>query len=51
FRADAITADVIDHIFVTRHFSADRWAVLTDTYKGRFPSDHFPVTVVLTPGR
>lgn len=47
FRHDAVQDDVIDHIFVTRHFSADRWAVLTDTYRGRFPSDHFPVTVVL----
>jgi endonuclease/exonuclease/phosphatase family metal-dependent hydrolase len=47
FRHDAVQADVIDHIFVTRHFTADRWAVLTDTYRGRFPSDHFPVTAVL----
>lgn len=47
FRHDAVQSDVIDHIFVTRHFTADGWAVLTDTYHGRFPSDHFPVTAVL----
>ncbi|WP_285007993.1 endonuclease/exonuclease/phosphatase family protein [Pedobacter faecalis] len=35
--------DVIDHIFVTRHFQAQRWGVLTDTYYGKFVSDHFPV--------
>ena len=37
------TGDVIDHIFVTRHFSVKRWGVLTDSYHGKFPSDHFPV--------
>jgi len=51
FRHDAVQADVIDHILVTRHFKADRWAVLTDTYRGRFPSDHFPVTALLSMGR
>lgn len=34
---------VIDHIFMTQHFTADRWGILTDTYFGKFPSDHFPV--------
>jgi len=34
---------VIDHIFMSRHFSASRWGILTDTYFGKFPSDHFPV--------
>lgn len=47
FRADEVQAEVIDHIFVTRHFEVDRWALLTDTYRGRFPSDHFPVTADL----
>lgn len=39
---------VIDHIFVTRHFKVEKWGALTDTYNGRFPSDHFPVMAVLT---
>lgn len=43
FRTDAVGKDVIDHIFVTRHFKIGAWAILTDTYFGKFPSDHFPV--------
>jgi len=35
--------DIIDHIFVTSHFTATRWGVLTDSYHGKYPSDHFPV--------
>ncbi|MFZ9588545.1 MAG: endonuclease/exonuclease/phosphatase family protein [Chitinophagaceae bacterium] len=45
FNANEVRKDVIDHIFVSKHFKADRWAVLTDTYFGKFPSDHFPVAV------
>lgn len=37
------TGDIIDHIFISKHFLADKWGILTDTYKGKFPSDHFPV--------
>jgi endonuclease/exonuclease/phosphatase family metal-dependent hydrolase len=33
----------IDHIFVTRDFSVIRYGILTNTYNGRCPSDHFPV--------
>ncbi len=42
-------SEIIDHVFLTKHFTAQRWGVLTDTYQGKFPSDHFPilVTVVL----
>ncbi len=36
---------VIDHIFLTRQFQTHKWAILTDTYYGRYPSDHFPVMV------
>jgi endonuclease/exonuclease/phosphatase family metal-dependent hydrolase len=35
--------DVIDHIFTTKHFSVERYGILTDTYHSKFPSDHFPV--------
>jgi endonuclease/exonuclease/phosphatase family metal-dependent hydrolase len=35
--------DIIDHIFITKHFTASKWGILTDTYHGKFPSDHFPV--------
>ncbi len=34
---------VIDHVFVTKNFKANRWGILTDTYHGKYPSDHFPV--------
>ena len=36
-------SDIIDHIFISSHFNAKRWGVLTDSYSGKFPSDHFPV--------
>lgn len=33
----------IDHIFITKPFKVKKYGVLTDTYIGKFPSDHFPV--------
>jgi endonuclease/exonuclease/phosphatase family metal-dependent hydrolase len=39
------TNRIIDHIFVSKHFSVDQWGILTDTYHGKFPSDHFPIMV------
>ena len=39
--------DIIDHIFVTDQFKVIKWGLLTDTYHGKFPSDHFPVMVEL----
>ena len=38
---------VIDHVFVSDHFETMRWGILTDTYHGKFPSDHFPVVADL----
>lgn len=38
---------IIDHVFVSKHFEAAKWGILTDTFHGRFPSDHFPVVVDL----
>lgn len=39
-----VTGDeIIDHIFTTRHFKVNRWGILSDTYHGKYPSDHFPV--------
>ena len=37
------TTEIIDHIFVTDHFLVSRWGILTDSYLGKYPSDHFPV--------
>lgn len=39
--------DVIDHIFITKHFIPTKWGILTDTYFGKYPSDHFPVITYL----
>ena len=38
---------IIDHIFITAPFKAQSWGVLTDTYYGKFPSDHFPILSVV----
>lgn len=38
---------IIDHVFVTKQFETLKWGILTDTYHGKFPSDHFPVMVKL----
>lgn len=40
--------EIIDHVFVTKSFTASRWGVLTDTYRGKFMSDHFPILVDVT---
>ena len=37
----------IDHIFVSPHFDVQRYGILTDSYQAKFPSDHFPVLVVV----
>lgn len=33
----------IDHIFLSDGFEVSRYGILTNTYNGRYPSDHFPV--------
>ncbi len=38
---------VIDHIFATKQFTTIKWGILTDTYFGKYPSDHFPVMAVV----
>lgn len=47
FGRDLDAEGVIDHIFITPQFTASKWGILTDTYQGKFPSDHFPVMTVL----
>jgi endonuclease/exonuclease/phosphatase family metal-dependent hydrolase len=39
--------DVIDHIFISKHFISTKWGIITDTYLGKYPSDHFPVVSYL----
>ena len=38
----------IDHIFISKPFKVLKYGVLTDTYLGRYPSDHFPVAATLS---
>lgn len=40
--------DIIDHIFTSGDFIVHKWGILTDTYQGKFPSDHFPVVTKLS---
>ncbi|MDR7273036.1 endonuclease/exonuclease/phosphatase family metal-dependent hydrolase [Pelomonas saccharophila] len=49
FRIDAPLAeqDRIDHIFHTPGIEVLKWAALTDSRQGRFPSDHLPVQAVV----
>lgn len=48
FRVDKTSHDRrIDHIFVSEGITVNRYGILTGSYKGHFPSDHFPVVVVL----
>lgn len=47
FQPASIKPDVIDHIFITPGFLVDRYGILTDTYNGKFPSDHFPILTTL----
>ena len=50
FKIDAAAADRIDYIFVTPGVRIQKYGVLTDSARGHFPSDHFPlVTRVLLP--
>lgn len=46
FRTPRGTA-VIDHIFMSKQFKAQKWGILTDSYFGKYPSDHFPVMAVI----
>lgn len=49
FKLDAPLLDRIDYIFVSKDSEVLTYAVLTDSVRGHYPSDHFPVlaTVVL----
>jgi len=42
------TLDRIDHVFLSKAFIARRYGVLTNSFMGHFPSDHFPVMVVIS---
>jgi len=47
FQSNNPSNDIIDHIFLSKHFRATRYGILTDTYHGKYPSDHYPVLTEL----
>jgi endonuclease/exonuclease/phosphatase family metal-dependent hydrolase len=47
FGASLERTEIIDHIFVTAPFKAKKWGILTDSYHGKFPSDHYPILAVI----
>lgn len=51
FNVNSKAEQRIDHIFVTSAFDVKRYGILTNSYRGRFPSDHFPVMVELSAGK
>lgn len=48
FNTELETDKRIDHIFLIGDFDILKYGVLTDTYHGHFPSDHFPVMAKLS---
>ena len=43
FKLDAPLLERIDYIFVSAGYQVLTYAVLTDSWRGHYPSDHFPV--------
>lgn len=47
FGSNVESDEIIDHIFISKQFTVLKWGILTDTYHGKYPSDHFPVMAEL----
>jgi endonuclease/exonuclease/phosphatase family metal-dependent hydrolase len=47
FKVESKGDQRIDHIFVTKNFNVKRYAILTNTFNGRLPSDHYPVVAIM----
>lgn len=47
FKIDSDAPAPIDHLFVSDRFSVESYAVVTQHWGGRLPSDHYPVVVDL----
>lgn len=41
----------IDHMFVSKQFTVNRYAILTNSFNGQYPSDHFPVVANISFGK
>ncbi|GAB3935178.1 endonuclease/exonuclease/phosphatase family protein [Mucilaginibacter myungsuensis] len=52
FKVEGAKGDArIDHIFVSKQFKVNRYGILTHSFGGRVPSDHYPVVVNLSVGK
>jgi len=40
--------DKIDFIFTSKEFEVTRSTIIRKNYNGKFPSDHFPVTAIIS---
>jgi endonuclease/exonuclease/phosphatase family metal-dependent hydrolase len=47
FTSKETSSDPIDHIFVRNGIRVLKHATLSETWEGRFSSDHFPILAVL----
>jgi len=47
FKFDEPVTKLIDYIFVSNDFEVLKYAVLTDSKDGRYPSDHLPVAAII----
>ena len=47
FGHNVSSKEIIDHIFLSNGLAVNKYGILTDTYHGKYPSDHYPVMVVL----
>lgn len=48
FGSNVLSDDVIDYIFISNDLRASKFGMLTDTYHGKYPSDHFPIMAVIS---
>lgn len=48
FKFQEVPKGWIDYVFVSKKISVQKYAVITDSYDKKYPSDHFPVLVNLT---
>lgn len=42
------SGEKIDFIFISKHLKVKHAEIVRDSYSGKFPSDHFPVTAILS---
>jgi endonuclease/exonuclease/phosphatase family metal-dependent hydrolase len=48
FKFEVVPKGWIDYVFVFKSISVQKYAVITDSYDKKYPSDHFPVLVHIT---